>query len=251
MFDIFSNTIDFYKNSLFFVILVLCIIRVGGISFFIKLLLKAVRLDYSDKRIKLHEDDFFNAQLFRLFNGVNVKTAKDAELVCEALSKGEIKRSDFRLSGFFGAVGVNRPDRMSVIAMSGLFVWCFICALSLIYLSPPMKLDYTAYHYRNETVLISHDNVYDPVEKKYFNKKNCIENDERKEIIKLSCEYLITSDVDMKSELSKAIDEDRVTLRAYILLVAFFASFGGGMFIGYMNFLKINKVICNLKTNVA
>ncbi|MBN3083331.1 hypothetical protein H4F49_22220 [Pectobacterium polaris] len=250
MFDIFSNTIDFYKNSLFFVVLILCVIRVGGVSFFIKLLLKTVRLDYSDNKIKSHEDDFFNAQLFRLFNGVNVKTAKDAELVCEALSRGEIKRSDFRLSGFFGAVGVNRPDRMNVIAMSGVFVWCCICALSLLHYLPSMKLGYTAYHYRNETVLISHEYVYDSVEKKYFNKKNCIENNEKKEIVKLSCEYLTTSDVEMKSELSKAIDEGQIELKVYFSLVAFFSLFGFGMLVGYFNFLKINKVICNLKTNV-
>ncbi|MBN3265153.1 hypothetical protein [Pectobacterium brasiliense] len=247
MFDIFSNSIDFYKNSLLIVTLILCFIRVGGVSFFIKLLLKALRLDYSNSKIKLYEEDFFNAQLFRLFNGVNVKSAKDAELVCEALSEGEIKRSDFRFSGFFGPVGVNRQDRMSVILMSGLFVFCLVCALSLMYLSPPMKLDYTTYNYHGDVVLISHDNVYDPTEKKYFNKKTCSANDEKKEIIKLSCEYLITSDSEMKKELSKAIDNERASSTIYLTLVLFFASFGGIMFVGYMNFLKINKIICNLK----
>ncbi|MEI7319714.1 hypothetical protein [Pectobacterium parmentieri] len=247
MFDVFSDSVDFYKNSLLFVTLVLCMVRVGGVSFFIKLLLKAVRLDYSDNKIKSYEDDFFNAQLFRLFNGVNVKTTKDAELVCEALKTGEIKRTDFRFSGFFGAVGVNRQDRMSVIAMSGLFVFCLACALSLMYFSPPMKFGYATYNYRDDVVLISHENIYDPIEKKYFNKKDCDGNGERKEILKLSCEYLTTNEGEMKKELEKAIDNERTSSTIYLTLVAFFGSFGGIMFVGYMNFIKINKVICNLK----
>ncbi|WP_145562168.1 hypothetical protein [Yersinia canariae] len=248
MSDVFSDYLDVYKNLLIIFILILCVVRVGEVSFFIKLFLRAIRVNYMDSILKKHDDSYFNVQLFRLFNGVNVKSENDVKIICDGLDQNRIERSLFRFSGFFGALGVRRQVRLEVIMMSLLGFLCFGIGLNMLYVAPKMKMDYVSYSYENESVLISNYRVYDYVNNKSYNKRDCqkILPDENN-INYLACEYLLSNDKDMKDELQSAIIGEVTLIKVYFGLIIGFFLMGAIIVFGYTNFRQLNKIVCDIK----
>ncbi|MGE4800059.1 hypothetical protein AB8989_06635 [Yersinia hibernica] len=246
--DVFSGYLDVYKNLLIILIFILCFVRVGGISFFIKLFLRAIRVNYTDNDLKKHDDAYFNVQLFRLFNGVNVKSESDVKIICDALDQNKIERSLFRFSGFFGMLGVRRQIRFEVIMMSILGVLCFGAGLNMLYAAPKMKVNYVTYTYKGESVLISKYRVYNYEKNNSYNKKDCqklIPDEDN--INYLACEYLLSSDKDIKEELQDAIASEMIAIKVYFGLIIGFFFMGAIIVLGYTNFRQLNKIVCDIK----
>ena len=78
--------------------------RVGSITFFISLLLRAAGIKFSSDKIKECDDSMFNIQLFRLYNGVKVNSENDIVTLKKGLDIGCIKKETFLFSSFFGTI---------------------------------------------------------------------------------------------------------------------------------------------------
>lgn len=103
MFDQFIT--EDAKNSAFIIFIILIIIRTGGISFLPRLFIKLMRLDFLNIKLKKTNDYFFNIQLYRFINGINVDNIKTADFIDGMIKSGFLKRSQFFLTCFFGPLG--------------------------------------------------------------------------------------------------------------------------------------------------
>ncbi len=164
MFDSFVT--DKIKDLLLIVFISLVIIRVGGLSFLLRLVLRVLRVDFRCDKLKKYNDQFYDAQIYRLFNGINVACTEDAVLIEENISNEIFRRSSFWFTGFFGPIGHKRLVRIEIAFITFIFIVSIVFgAFLLISSAYNYQKGYVAFSFENETIYIPPENTYDKTKK--------------------------------------------------------------------------------------
>ncbi|HAS1027138.1 hypothetical protein [Enterobacter cloacae] len=240
-----------YKIYIAFFLAILFFMKSPSISFFTGLILKLFRINYSDKQYVEYDEKLYNQQLFRLKNGVRVASADDAKLISKALSEGIIERSTLRFTGWFGAVGVKRTMRLESVSTTFFGVLFIFTACSILYDAPYMKAGYVTYNVSDtEKLYISKHRVYDKNNTNSWNKLQClkiIQDEKSIQHLKDACIYITTDDLDLRTELQDAIESESTGKKVLAALVVALTAIGGLIIVGITNFVKLNKIVCDLK----
>lgn len=246
-----SVNLDEYKAYFGLCILIIIFIKQPSVSFFVGLILKVLRINYSELEYKNYDEKLFNQQLFRLKRGVRTRTPEDALLISKALDNGEINRSMLRFTSFFGDVGVKRTIMLE-------FIFAIICGLllmgsayTLVYNLPYMRSGYALYNADDGSKLyISKHQIYDRKSNKSYNKMDCTDislSRNKKSPLDKACLYITTKDLDMRSELNDAIESGKNVKLFLSSLVVICFGLGWVLIVGYNNYRNLNKIVCDLK----
>jgi hypothetical protein len=249
--DFISGVFGEYKAYFLVLFLIVIFIKQPSISFFIGLLLKLFRIKYSDSHYMEYDEKIYNQQLFRLKRGVRTISDEDAKLISDALNDGRIDRSILRFTSFFGPVGVKRTIRLQLINAIFFGLLLMGVAFEIIYNAPYMKSGYVTYNTDgNEELYISKHRVYNKTNNQFYNKLDCLNLREKVEAtqdLKKACIYITTTDPDMRSELQAAIDSETHAKKGLVIAVILLFGFGAWLIIGFNNFVKLNKLVCDIK----
>lgn len=244
-----------YKTYALVVCLIVIFIKQPSISFFLDLILRLFRINYTDKQYLEYDKRIYNQQLFRLKRGVRTVCAEDAKLISDALSDGTIERADLRFTSFFGPVGVKRTIRHEFVSMIFFGLLFIGTALSIIYDAPYMKAGYVTYNADSgEKLYISKYRVYDKENNISYNKLDCmkiIKDTEAVQKLKDACTYITSQDQDVRAELYDAIKSESNAKKIIFTLVVLLMGFGWWLIIGFRNFVKLNKLVCDIKEKVV
>lgn len=249
-----SEALGDYNIYLLGFFAILIFMKLPSISFFTGLILKLLRVNYSDKEYCEYDKKLYNQQLFRLKNGVRVSSAEDAKLISMALNEGKILRSTLRFTGLFGAVGVKRTMRLEALSTMFFGLLFIFTACTIFYHAPSMKAGYVVYNVGNsEKIYISKHRVYDKKNNLSWNKIECrqiIKNAISVQHLKDACLYITTDDIDLRNELQDAIESEKTGKKVLAGLIAALSAIGGIIIVGFSNFVKLNKIVCDLKGNI-
>ena len=246
-----SEALGDYKLYLLVFFALLFFMKLPSISFFTGLILKLFRIKYSDKEYCEYDEKIYNQQLFRLKNGVRVASTDDAKLISKALNEGKIERSVLRFTGLFGAVGVKRTMRLEAVSTMFFGVLFIITACSILYDAPYMKAGYVTYNISDsEKLYVSKHRVYDKKNNQSWNKIECmgiIKDPVSAQYLKDVCIYITTDDGDLRAELQDAIDSEATGKKILAGIITLLIVTGGVIIVGFNNYLKLNKTVCDLK----
>ncbi|MCK6871341.1 hypothetical protein [Enterobacter roggenkampii] len=245
------ETLGDYKIYIALFLAILFFMKLPSISFFTGMVLKLFRIKYSDKEYVEYDEKLYNQQLFRLKNGVRVASADDAKLISRALNEGKIERSTLRFTGWFGAVGVKRTMRLESFSTIFFGVLFIFTACGILYDAPYMKAGYVTYNVSNsEKLYISKYRVYDKKNNNSWNKFEClkiIKDVTSVQHLKDACIYITTNDIDLRNELQDAIQSESNGKKILAGLIVALSTIGGLIIVGFTNFVKLNKIVCDLK----
>lgn len=242
-----NNLFESYKIALFVGVFILAWIRVKDISFFMVVILRALRIDYTDKRFDSYDEELYNLNLFRLKQGVNVSSLDDALIVNNALHGGQIEKKLLWFSGFFGPIGVKRTMRVDSIVVPLYAIFIILLGISLLYSLPPSKSGYATYN-SNPPMLISLYNVYDSTNKNYFNKIDCLAlKQDASQALKRSCNYITSTDETIRSELKDGIESEKMAKEIVAFVIISALMLGSMLTLGFSHFMHLNTIVCDLK----
>lgn len=236
-----------YKFILFIGIFILAWIRVKDISFFMGIILRALKINYTDNRFDSYDEELYNLHLFKLKQGINVSSLDDAFIVNNALHGGKIERKLLWFSGFFGPVGVKRTMRGDAIAVPCYAIFIMLFGISILFNLPPSKSGYATYN-SNPPMLISLYGVYDPTNNNYFNKTDCLAlKQDDNHALKSSCNYIISNDEVIRSELKAGIESEKTVKKIIAFVVISALMLGSILILGFSRFKHLNTIVCDLK----
>lgn len=244
MFDQFIT--EDAKNSVSIILIILIIIRTGGISFLPRLFIKLMRLDFPNAKLKKENDYFFSIQLYRFINGINVDSIKTADFIDGMIKSGALKRSQFFLTCFFGPLGKKKRSKSDMAIALIVMSYCLGSGIYMFYDKPNYKEGYAKYNIENGYYFISEHEIYDKSASIILNKKTC-QTLTDSEIAKYGapCSYLTTDFSVKRSELTDAIKMEKKYMRVYCILSSFFFSMAFFLIFGWYNFYKVNNKICD------
>ncbi|MGP6441541.1 hypothetical protein ACTZGI_02225 [Rahnella aceris] len=236
-----------YKLILFIGAFCLAWIRVRDLSFFMGVVLRALRINYSDHRFDEYDNKQYNLHLFKLKNGVNVQNLDDAVIVNIALEDGVIESKLLRFSGFFGPVGIKRTMKAEAIIVPIYALFIIFGGLSILFAMPPSKAGFATYN-TSPPLFVSLYGVYDKENDKYFNKTDCLNlNENVGSAIKRACGYITTNDNLIRDELKEGIKSDKMAKQIIGGIVAFAILLGYVLLVGFTRFKLLNKIVCDIK----
>lgn len=93
----------FYIGVIFFALR-----RAYGIADLLRFLFRYFKFDYTDRKMKYLDEKWFNLQLFKITNGINVSNINDARVIQEGLNEGRLSPSLFLFSSSWGDVTVEK-----------------------------------------------------------------------------------------------------------------------------------------------
>lgn len=244
MFDQFIT--EDAKNSASLIFIILIIIRTGGISFLPRLFIKLMRLDFLNTKLKKENDYFFNIQLYRFINGINVDNTKTADFIDGMIKSGTLKRSQFFLTCFFGPLGKIKRSKSDMAVALIVIAYCLASGAYMLYDRPNYKEGYAKYNIENGYYFISEHEIYDKPASIILNKKACQTlTDSEKVKYGPPCDYLTTDFLVKKSELIEAVKMEKKYMRVYWTLNSFFFLMAFFLMFGWYNFYKVNNKICD------
>lgn len=244
MFDQFIT--EDAKNSASLIFIILIIIRTGGISFLPRLFIKLMRLDFLNTKLKKENDYFFNIQLYRFINGINVDNTKTADFIDGMIKSGVLKRSQFFLTCFFGPLGKKKRSKSDMAVALIVIAYCLASGVYMLYDKPNYKEGYAKYNIENGYYFISEHEIYDKSASKILNKKTCQTlTDSEKAKYDAPCNYLTTDFSVKRSELIEAIEMEKKYMSLYWILSSSFFSIAFFLIFGWYNFYKVNNKICD------
>jgi hypothetical protein len=251
MFGIEVITPDVYKNIFFMYLIILAIYRCGGVTFIFRLILRTARIGFKSGLLAKQDDEAFYIQMFRFLNGVNVRTKEDTEIISKGLSSGELNRSDFRFSCFFGAVGIMKPSYIDTYFVAAMTL--AMLGFSLFMVTNLPKIDYVNYTYKSVKLQMSNENLFLPDKGQYINKDRCIEivKTHPKDIYKMACEYLVLKSEERQNELKKYINKWNNIRWVYLTILFFSVISSVSLITGGLNSRNLNEFIFNKKISTS
>lgn len=250
MLDFFIT--DKSKDLLLTIFISLVVIRVGGFSFLFRLTFKLLRVEFQNEKLKKHNQNSFEAQMYRFINGINVTCAKDGALIEENIENGTIQRSSFWLTGFFGPIGYKRLMRVELLFIGIIFLTCIAFGAILLHNSiSDYKKGYAHFDLTGEKIYISPENIYDKIKNKTTTKENCyIQKDTLSNTYIEACSYLTPTSKDKSKELIDAIENEKKNTKIFELTGFSFIFIALLLFLGFLQYISLNRKICNIKDNI-
>lgn len=243
---------DKSKDLLLIIIISLIVIRVGGFSFLFRLILKLLRIEFQNEKLKKHNQNSFEAQMYRFINGINVTCAEDGALIEENIENGKIQRSSFWLTGFFGPIGYKRLMRIDLLFIGVIFLTCIVFGAALLFNSiSDYEKGYVKFNLVGEKVYISPENIYDKIKNKKTTKENC--NTQKSPLSKTyieACSYLIPTSKEKSKELIDAIANEKKNTKIFELTGSLFMLIALFLSLGFVQYNILNKKICDIKDNI-
>ncbi|UPT57210.1 hypothetical protein [Dickeya zeae] len=173
MFDFSFEKKEILIYVLYFLLFFFVINRTYGISNLLRFVFRYFKIDYSDRKMKTLDESWFNIQLFKIINGINISNIEDARIIQKGLNEGILKPSIFFLTSSWGDIAQEKTImRISLEYFVG-FLFLTLGSFSW-YLQNPInygyaKIDYKEFSYHiskdrmvitNQNAKISHENVY-------------------------------------------------------------------------------------------
>ncbi|HEI8865637.1 TPA: hypothetical protein SLG40_001104 [Serratia odorifera] len=240
---------DVIKFALSLGLISLIILRCGGISFLLRLLLRVAGLNFKKGILGKADDEIFYTQKFSFLNGVRVKNTQDAKLITKGLSTGDISRDWFFFTYFFGPLGKKKhPIENYLILTLGIFIIIFTF---LLLINLP-KEGYANYNYDKTSLEISLNDIIIP--KDIFNHETISKGDcmnivksHPYDMYRSACEYLVLDDKEKEEILANAIkswESPRKIAKISFFCISLFFFF---CFLGSHNYDKLSGYLLNVK----
>lgn len=143
----------FYIGVLLFVIR-----RAYGFSNLLRFVFRYFKFEYTDRKMKALDEKWFNIQLFKITNGINVSNINDARIIQKGLNEGRLNPSVFSFSSSWGDVTIRRTI--------GMIVWLYcvgfiiFCMGSFAWYQQASLVDgYAKFDYMNSSYYVSNNKL--------------------------------------------------------------------------------------------
>ncbi|WP_413722723.1 hypothetical protein ACL2XG_05160 [Sodalis sp. RH24] len=253
MIEIFSFNIDLYKNILILLFALTIFIKAGGVSFFIRILLKLLKYEYNNPQLKDLDKDDNDLQRFRILDGVNVNNVTDAIIIHTEIKKGTIKKSQCFLSGLIGPVGLKKSDSTHSILAFIIVSTLFVFALTIGIISENYKMGYTTFYSDDEQAFMSEHKIINKKTGEKITLYQCGNLDEQKNASRMNvsaCAFLKNILINDKEELIESIQQSRTAQITRIIFCLIATISGFIIWISYFNYRSLNTKIFALKDNL-
>jgi len=133
--------------------------RAYGIANLLRFLFRYLNIGYSDKKLKSLDEKWFDIQLFKIINRINVTKIEDARIIQKGLNDGILKTSSFYFTSSWGEITTPMSLPRKICA--------FMMGLTLIilgsvawYAQEPIIEGYAKFNYKEFSYYISKDRFF-------------------------------------------------------------------------------------------
>ncbi|EHM7432262.1 hypothetical protein KGV77_004208 [Escherichia coli] len=247
-----ANEVINIALSIQWIIIALFLIFSGGIGFFLRLVFKPLKIDFPNEVTKGLDDELLDLQLLRLYHGVNVATQHDKDRVFLAMREGVLHPNDFKYLYFAPQIGIRKRSKLDrgvkyFMLLTGIVTMIFLS----LWVRNDYKYNYASFISGGETVMVSDVYVYDPDADIYYNKMQCRDPMlKSKGIVKPACNYLVSTDRDIKEMLKYEISENNSLMKRVGVSLSFLYFISVMVFILYYRFNKTNDIFIDFKLSL-
>ena len=190
---------DILTFILYTVLFLFIMRRAYGIANLLRFLFRYLNIGYSDRSLKSLDEKWFNVQLFKIINRINVTKIEDARPIQKGLNEGRLKPSFFYLTSSWGDITTPLPLRRIILSYLmgfvllglGFFAW---------YVQEPIvdgyaKFDYKefSYYISKNKLFITNENGYDapPVIRSKEDCRNALKFIDETSVLAIACTKLL------------------------------------------------------------
>lgn len=205
---------DFFVYFIYAAVFIVILSKACGVSNLLRFVFRYLKIGYSDKKMKILDDKWFDIQLFKIINGINTTNINDARLIQKGLNEGRLKPSLFLFTSSWGDITIKMPlskITFGCIAgvtyfLMGAYAWHQQTAI----VDGFAKVDYTefTYYLSKEKLIITSRNA--SVDKATVHSKEDCLNGEKiappDSMFAIACSKLLDNSVSYQWWLEKEID---------------------------------------------
>lgn len=241
MFNFLGDGIDGVYKALWFLI-GLQLVMSGGVGFIFRIISKPLNITFENESLKKMDQQLSDLKLLKLYYGINVSSIEDAELAALAISRKKLKPQKIWLMIFCPSIGNYKHGKFEFCLMGLLLIYCMYNALGYAVDAKDYKKDYALLSNESGRVLVSDIYVKDLVNKKNYNRTECMTLSEKTPaIVKLACNYLTTDDPYLRKELTLAINKDNDNRTILNASAIFFLCLSIFFIIAYSSYRDVNN----------
>lgn len=144
---------------LYIVVFLFVMSRAYGIANLLRFLFRHLNIGYSDRKMKSLDEKWFNIQLFKIINRINITKIEDARLIQKGLNEGHLKTSSFYLTSSWGDITIPMPLRRKILSYLMGFVLISLGSLAW-YVQKPIVGGYAKFDYKEFSYYISKDKLF-------------------------------------------------------------------------------------------
>lgn len=232
-------------------ILFLLVFSYMGLGFIFRTMFKIFKIKITNANLNKADNELLDLQLIKLYHGVTLDKISDIDIFSEAVSSGKITAISGWIFPSIRVIGKESLTKADSFFRNSLYVVLTALVLSFpLYILHGYKYNYAGFTEGNDHVLVSALHVYDPESNKYFDKESCHTiNLYNKKVIKMACDYILTSDPEMKNTLSLAIQENNSSIIIVMAITVIMCLIVLGLSISYSRFRRINNEFYDFKRN--
>ncbi|WP_086873352.1 hypothetical protein [Kosakonia pseudosacchari] len=144
---------------LYIVVFLFVMSRAYGIANLLRFLFRHLNIGYSDRKMKSLDEKWFNVQLFKIINRINITKIEDARLIQKGLNEGFLKSSDFYFTSSWGDVTLpmSLPRKIRSFMMGLTLV---ILGSVAWYVQEPIIEGYAKFDFKEFSYYISKDKFF-------------------------------------------------------------------------------------------
>lgn len=255
------NINEFVIPALYILIVFIAIRRANGLSTVLMFISRYFQFGYSDEKMKKLDEHWYNIQLFKFINGINISNIEDAKLIQRHLNSGILNPSMFRFVSGWGDVTayMSKGRKFTNYFLSALLV---LIGFGAYYMQKPLVYEYQKIDFRNFSYYISKEKVIIAEKDSYpdlsmaRSAKDCAEVVKIKEVpsdsvLAIACNQLLNQSDLSKNQLSRAIE--LTTSMKENLTILFYAYCSSGVLLAFTlhRFARVNQKVRELKQRTA
>jgi len=248
--DMAELSIESYKLFLIIPIIIMLILRTGGVSFFFRIFMKMFKVSYDSHQLKRIESKAYDLQLFKALEGINVRNIDDARFIKDKVNKGQIHQAGFLFTYPIGPIGDKKRTGIFFFGNAFIIVLCLSLALCFNHMSSYYKVGYYRVNAMGQSEYVSLSSVTTKNEDRFLGKSTCdfvLSQNFDYSIRTASCSIFIRGQGDDKLWLTKEIEKSDREYRIFYWVSVFYSFLFSYLSIGLVNFYRTNKLILKLK----
>jgi len=132
--------------------------RASGLANLLRFLFRYLKINYSDRKMKSLDDQWFNIQLFKIINRINVSKIEDARIIQKGLNDGALKASSFYFTSSWGDITIAMPLYRKILAFMMGTILIGLGAIAW-YGQEPIVDGYAKFNFDKTTYYVSKDRL--------------------------------------------------------------------------------------------
>ncbi|WP_410376030.1 hypothetical protein, partial [Enterobacter sp. CPE_E222] len=232
--------------------------RAHGLSNLLRFALRYFGVGYTDSKMKHMDNKWFDIQLFKIINGINISNINDIRLIQLGLNEGKLKPSSFLLTSSWGDITKKMPTRKKItsiilgtmLILTGSFFW--YTQNSIAYGFAKIDFGTFTYYLSKDTLIITSqsgtiNNATIHSKEDCINSRKLIPNDS---VFALACNKLLNNSQSYQRWLEQEIATINTSKKYLLALAYIYLTIGVVWLFSLWQFIRANLQVVNYKRSL-